>query len=130
MTRRFMTSRESSNRASIDVVDMPTRPLKIRVFEKLMANPYLSNKELCKDLNIQYRKQGRTIRQYRYLLKKSIALGLPQRPLIHKRVFRWDCVPRDLMPGVPELSLETWGWRKSKNRNKMVIFNDERGSVH
>lgn len=114
--------KELSERLYIDRID--TRPLKTRVFEALRENPYLSNKKLCKVLGISYRLHGKTVRQYRWLLKTSTDfVDVSSASKLHWRVF--GVVADNTLFNRDEAV--AYGWHVKRNRNRSLAWLRDKG---
>jgi len=108
-----------------------------RVYRKWVENPYLKPKQVCYALKLNYRKHGNYVKKLLSEFRSYHKFVLPQEAhLPHKRVFVWDCVPRELLRrrlglGVDEPDpYRAFGWVMAANRNRMYVFRDDRGTVH
>lgn len=105
-----------------------TSSLRERTFKAWTESPYISARKLCADWKIKYEIHGHTIRNYLSQFRCHYEDGRVLKPLVpHRRVFEWESVPRGL---VEEERAVGCGWCVVSNRNGMLSFRSDRGSVH
>ena len=114
------------------------RPDSIRrkVYEEWVKNPYVLPKKTCENLGLIYTNHGNYIHKLLSEFRSYYSFGSPQKAHQYPkhRVFEWEKVPRELLPGEGDLEkrLKAWGWKKVANRNDVWSFRDPfgQGSVH
>lgn len=114
-----------------------------RVFEILRRNPYYKAKYICNLIGLDYRKHGPYINKLKSDFHSYYKIGLPQKP--HRRVFVWECVPRELFRECFEkqhrkieseqhfvAALKAYGWVQpvGEQRNPFWVYRGAHGSVH
>lgn len=107
--------------------------LRKKVFDLWVANPYITPTEACRrlvaklsQLKYFHKKHGNTIRVYLCNFRRTYDLGRPLKPLSpHRRVFVWENVPRNLLP-----ASHPRGWKLVANRNQMLTYRHDYGTVH
>lgn len=110
--------------------------LRKKLYDLWVQNPYLTAKEACKKLSLNYCDHGNYANKLLSEFRSYYQFGSPLQPhlLPEHRVFEWEGVPRELLPGEGELEkrLGEWGWKRVVNRNGMWVWRDlqGRGSVH
>jgi len=110
--------------------------LRKRVYDVWVQNPYIQALDTCKKLGLTYVDHGQYIRNLLSQFRSYYQFGSPQKAhnFPKHRVFEWEKVPRELLPGEGELEkrLTAWGWKRVVNRNDMWSFRDPfgQGSVH
>ncbi len=110
--------------------------LRKRVYDIWVQNPYIQALDTCKKLDLTYVDHGQYIRNLLSQFRSYYQFGSPQKAHVfpEHRVFEWEKVPRDLLPGEGDLEkrLILWGWKKVVNRNDVWSFRDPlgQGSVH
>lgn len=108
-----------------------TLSLRKKVYELWVENPLLTSKKICFKLKINYRKHGNVVNNYLSQFRSNYSLGRVQRDHNpHRRTFVWGDVPRSLLPKFLKAGFVRWkGWRLVSNRNEMLVFKDDFGSV-
>ena len=114
------------------------RPDSIRkkVYNEWVKNPYVLPKKTCENLGLTYADHGNYIHKLLSEFRSYYTFGSPQKAHVfpEHRVFEWERVPRELLPGEGDLEkrLMSWGWKKVVNRNDVWSFRDPlgQGSVH
>jgi len=99
-----------------------TPSLRKRALNLWLENQRITASEICRELDLDYKRHGKTLNSYLTSFRSKYFLGLPLRP--HRRVFVWERV---------EASREAalcGGWRRSGNRNGMLVFEGSPGRVH
>lgn len=96
-----------------------------QVFKLLETKPSLKPKPICKRLGLSYEKHGQYVANLRSHWKSNYDYGSAlkaQNP--HRRVFVWECVNGDRSQAVEH------GWVEVANRNGVMVYRGDRGSVH
>lgn len=106
-----------------------TLSLRERTYRAWVENPHISAKKLCSKWKISYKKHGHTLRNYLSQFRCHYIFGLPQKAqkLPHKRIFVWSSVERSEFAEAEALK---HGWKRASNRNRMLSFSGDRGTVH
>ncbi len=117
--------------------------LRKRLYDMWVKNPYLTAKNTCEklknaeeDLDRYYDCHGSYINKLLSEFRSYYSFGSPQEAHLfpEHRIFEWERVPRDLLPGEGgfEARLIAWGWKRVVNRNDVWSFRDPlgQGSVH
>jgi hypothetical protein len=103
--------------------------LRQQTFRFWKDNPYATAQKICTELKISYETHGQTVRNYlcQFRCNYNFGLALRAQDLPHKRTFVWEKVVRS--EAVEREALDC-GWIRVSNRNGMLSFKDDRGSVH
>jgi len=106
-----------------------------KVLKIWSENPHIKAKEVCRILNLEYTEHGPYVNNRLSEYRSHYSIGSPLE--LHRRIFEWKYVPRlllferlrcreeDVGPGFKAL-----GWEMADNRNRMLVFRHEYGSVH
>jgi hypothetical protein len=121
--KRFAQNRVDCHDDSCDSAEGLS--IRERTLTLFAGNPHLKAKKICEILRLNYREKGRYINSLLSDFKCHYDFGLPQKALVpHRRVFVWKNVE-----GSREKALGC-GWEPVKNRNGMLVFRGDGGSVH
>jgi len=106
-----------------------------QIFDEWVKNPYTTAKKICVIHKLDYKQHGNYVNKLLSEFRSYYSLGLPQKAQrLEHRVFEWENIPRELLPGLDEdvgRRLKFWGWKPVENNNGMWTFKgDPRGSVH
>ena len=107
--------------------------LRKKILGAWVKNPYNTASKICSDLQLDYKQHGNYINRLLSEFRSYYNFGSPQEAhLPEHRVFEWEKIAREELPGQGELDrrLKFWGWEPVANRNNMWVFKDARGSVH
>lgn len=96
-----------------------------KLYELWVKNPYTTPKRACQELKEPWERRRKYAKKLLSEFRSYHKLGSPQEAhLPHRRVFVWEKVE-----GVRAVALNS-GWRVIVNANGMLVFSDDRGSVH
>jgi len=99
--------------------------LRKKVYDAWVKNPYLKPKKVCENLGLVYADHGNYVHKLLSEYRSYYQFGSPQEAhLPHRRVFVWEKVEGD-----KSIALSR-GWSVVANVNGMMVFRDDRGSVH
>lgn len=110
--------------------------LRKKVYDLWVENPYLTAQKICEKLGEPYKIHGQYLHNLLSQFRSYYQFGSPQKAHLfpEHRVFEWERIPRELLPGEGDLEkrLSGWGWKKVVNRNDVWSFHDPlgQGSVH
>jgi len=98
-----------------------------------VKDSYITAKKACNSLNLNYGKHGKYLNNLLSEFRSNPSIGLPLKAhSLHKRVFVWENVPRNLLLdylGAKEFH-RGLGWNSISNRNGMWVFKGKLGSIH
>lgn len=121
------------------VIVSSSESIKKKVYHLWSKNPALKAKQICSTLKLNYSKHGNYVNKLLSELRSYPKFGIPLKPQsLHKRIFCWENVPRQLLldhlsckqEELTEEKLAKIGWKASSNKNGMLHFSDKRGRVH
>lgn len=99
--------------------------LRKKVYDSWVKNPYLKPKKVCENLGLTYADHGNYVHKLLSEYRSYYQFGSPQEAhLPHRRVFVWEKVEGDRAVALGR------GWSVVANVNGMMVFRDDRGSVH
>lgn len=98
-----------------------------QVYFLWVQNPHFKAKLICQKLKLDYKNHGQYVNNLLSSFRSHNNFGFAQKPLPHRRIFVWNDILRELLP---EKKLEKLGWKLSNNRNGMLIFSGDQGTVH
>lgn len=108
-----------------------------QVYKTWVENPLLKPKDVCRRLKLNHKKHGRYVTKLLSEFRTYHKFVLPLKPhLPHSRVFVWENIPRKLLRdrlGLRDDEPDPYralGWQMVANRNQMLVFRDDRGTVH
>jgi len=110
--------------------------LRKKLYDLWVQNPYLTAKNACLKLEENYSDHGNYMNKLLSEFRSYYHFGSPLKAHLfpEHRVFEWERIPRELLPGEGELEkrLSEWGWKRVVNRNDVWSFRDPlgQGSVH
>lgn len=115
-------------RSKCNCYDSGMKSIRGQVKELWMEKPHITAKPACKKLKLDIKAHGRYVNNLLSWFRCHYIFGshLGAQSFPHRRVFVWECVPRDV---VHSAALQD-GWVKVDNRNGMWVFRDDRGTVH
>lgn len=96
-----------------------------QLYELWVKNPYITPKKACQELKEPWERRRKYAKKLLSEFRGYHKLGSPQEAhLPHRRVFVWERVEGDRGVALGR------GWSVVANVNGMMVFRDDRGSVH
>ena len=110
-----------------------SQPIRKRVLDLWVKDCHITAKKACNSLKLNYGKHGKYLNNLLSEFRSNPSIGLPLKAhSLHKRVFMWENVPRNLL--FDHLRSKEFhsglGWNTISNRNGMRVFKDKLGAVH
>ncbi|MFC1487909.1 hypothetical protein ACFLRN_09530 [Thermoproteota archaeon] len=110
-----------------------SQPIRKRVFDLWIKDCHITAKKACNSLKLNYGEHGKYLNNLLSEFRSNPSIGLALKAhSLHKRVFVWENVPRNLL--FDYLGTEEFhsglDWNATSNRNGMLVFKGELGSVH
>jgi hypothetical protein len=100
-----------------------------KVLDFWMKNQHLTAKPTCEMLDIDYKKHGNYVKRLLCDFRRNPKFGRPLKAQLHRRVFVWECVSRELLfgrfPALRSGFVSVFGWKAVANRNGMLVFRDD-----
>lgn len=114
-------------------IDNTDSSIRKNAFALLEKNHELSPSSICKLLDLDYRKHGHTIREYKRAWRCQYRNRQALKCLKYHNARGWIYVLKSFVRGVhgsqERAMLYQWGWRLTASRNRLLLFKDPIGRL-
>jgi hypothetical protein len=125
-------SQNAVNKSSVNI-DSVDSSIRKNVFQLLEKNHEFSPSNICRLLNLNYKKHGHTVREYKRAWRCQYKNRQALKCLKYHKARGWIYALKSFMRGnhgsLERAVLYQWGWRQTGSRNRMLLFKDPIGRL-